>query len=138
LLRVSTLREIMADKIVAIAGRDYLKARDLWDLKWMMNKAIEVDYAMIRKKLVDYSETESFIPNMEKRLSQMREPQSVKAFDAEMSRFLPTGLRQQMTKADDFSGRLMVSVANQLAEILAVYQGRGTATDNQETLFSPD
>jgi predicted nucleotidyltransferase component of viral defense system len=138
LLRVSTLREIMADKIVAIAGRNYLKARDLWDLKWMMNKSIEVDYAMIKEKLVDYGETESFIPNLEKRLVQMREPKSIKEFEAEMSRFLPTRLRQQMAEIDNFSGRLIASVASQLTGILAVHLGRSIATNNQETLLSPD
>ena len=138
LLRVSTLREIMADKIVAIAGRNYLKARDLWDLKWMMNKSIEVDYAMIKEKLVDYGETESFIPNLEKRLVQMREPKSIKEFEAEMSRFLPTRLRQQMAEIDNFSGRLIASVASQLTGILAVHLGRSIATNHQETLLGPD
>lgn len=122
ILRVSSLKEIQADKVVAVAGRDYIKARDLWDLNWLMNKQVEIDYTMITQKLVDYNETDIFVPNMMQRLEMMRKMDAIKAFEDEMSRFLPTSLQQQMTQVENFSGYLMSSVADFLERVLAAYQ----------------
>jgi len=122
ILRVSSLKEILADKVVAVAGRDYLKARDLWDLNWLMSKQVEIDYSMIGQKLVDYNETDIFVPNMKQRLATMRETDAIKAFEDEMSRFLPTSLQQQMAQVKNFSGSLMSSVAGYLEAVLKAYQ----------------
>ncbi|GMR15193.1 MAG: nucleotidyl transferase AbiEii/AbiGii toxin family protein [Gammaproteobacteria bacterium] len=123
ILRVSSLKEILADKVVAVAGRKYIKARDLWDLNWLMNKHVEIDYSLITQKLVDYNETDIFVPNMEQRMATLRETDAVKAFEDEMSRFLPAPLQQQMAQMENFSGSLMSSVAGYLEAVLKVYQG---------------
>lgn len=137
LLRVSSLKEIMADKVLAVAGRDYLKARDIWDLKWLKSKQISVDYGMVKNKLADYGETDSFVENMAERVAAMRDPATIKSFEAEMSRFLPTSLQQQMAQMANFSGRLLHSVASDLEDVLAVYQGQTPGQDSG-ILFNPD
>ncbi len=53
-VRAETLEEIMADKIAAIAGRRYVKGRDVFDLWWLKRKGIEVDQDLVKKKLSDY------------------------------------------------------------------------------------
>ncbi len=138
ILRVSSLKEILADKVVAVAGRDYIKARDLWDLKWLMSKQVDIDYAMIRQKLVDYDETDIFVPNMTQRLATLRETVAIKAFENEMSRFLPASLQQQMAQVDNFSGRLMNSVAGYLEGVLEVYQGNALDQGGDAVFFNPD
>lgn len=138
ILRVSSLKEILADKVVALAGRDYIKARDLWDIKWLMSKQVNIDFTMIGQKLVDYDETDSFVTNMTHRLTAIRKTDAIKAFENEMSRFLPTSLQQQMAQAENFSTRLINSVAAYLEGVLEVYQGSATDQNSNTTLFAPD
>ncbi len=130
-LRVSSLKEILVDKVTAVAGRDYIKARDLWDLNWLVGKQVSIDYAMIARKLADYKEADTFVLNMTERLAMIREAGTVKAFEDEMSRFLPTSLQQQMAQIEGFSGSLLSSVADYLEGVLGVYQ------DKMDTGSSP-
>lgn len=53
-VRAEALEEIMADKIAAIAGRRYVKGRDVFDLWWLKRKGIEVNQGLVEKKLSDY------------------------------------------------------------------------------------
>ncbi len=53
-VRAETLEEILADKVVAFAGRHYVKGRDVFDLWWLKNRGIVVDRELVRKKLADY------------------------------------------------------------------------------------
>lgn len=53
-VRAETLEEIMADKIVAVAGRRYVKGRDIFDLWWLMQKGIDANMELVQKKWSDY------------------------------------------------------------------------------------
>ena len=53
-VQAETLEEIMADKIAAVAGRRYVKGRDIFDLWWLMQKGIGVNMDLVRKKWSDY------------------------------------------------------------------------------------
>ena len=44
----------MADKIAAVAGRRYVKGRDIFDLWWLMQKGIGVNMELVQKKWSDY------------------------------------------------------------------------------------
>lgn len=54
LLNVSSEREILADKVVAFAGRRYIKARDVWDIKWLMDRRTSVNQEWVARKAQDY------------------------------------------------------------------------------------
>jgi predicted nucleotidyltransferase component of viral defense system len=118
MLRVATLREIMADKILAVAGRPAIKSRDIWDLHWLNHKNIPVDLDMIRKKLVDYKEDGVFEGNLEGRINEMLAPGYAKVFYDEMSRFLDQRTRTQINDAPNYSQGLIKSVSRNLEEAL--------------------
>lgn len=118
MLRVATLREIMADKILAVAGRPAIKSRDIWDLKWLSRKEVPVDLDMVRKKLVDYKEEGIFEGNLERRIQEMLEPGYAKTFEQEMSRFLDQSMRTNMLNMPSFTKGLIRDVSQNLTKAL--------------------
>lgn len=86
-VQVETLEEILADKILALAQRPYIKYRDLWDIEWLKNKNIQTDYNLLALKIQDYK-GENFIENLKKREAELDNPQLEFDFLNEMNRFL--------------------------------------------------
>lgn len=117
LLRTSTLREIMADKVLAAANRSHLKPRDIWDLNWLSRRQTPVDMAMVRDKLKDYREEEVFDPNLDRCLDRLHDPAYVAVFNQEMSRFLNQKMKSVLTDTPDFTPKLLSSVAQQLERV---------------------
>lgn len=118
MLRVATLREIMADKILAVAGRPAIKSRDIWDLHWLKRKNIPVDLEMVRSKLADYKEEGIFEGNLERRINEMLDPGYAKVYDGEMSRFLDQETRGKIASMPGYTAGSIRSVANDLEEAL--------------------
>lgn len=86
-LRVESLNEILADKVVALIGRSHLKARDLWDLRWLAQKGGEPAVELVRAKLKDYG-IEDVGARLDAALQRLRAPAAPAAFAAEMQRFV--------------------------------------------------
>ena len=84
--------ELMAEKITAVAGREYVKGRDLFDL-WYFREVLRtpLDAELVQKKFRDYSVKSS-------RNVVLRKLNSYpdKMMIAEMSRFLPLRYRQML------------------------------------------
>jgi predicted nucleotidyltransferase component of viral defense system len=55
LARAEEREEILADKVSAVAGRAYLKGRDLFDIWFLRTGGVKVDMDLVRRKLADYS-----------------------------------------------------------------------------------
>jgi len=89
-----TLRELVAEKITAVAGRPYVKGRDLFDL-WYLSEVLSetVDSFLVEKKFKDYQVSWSK-SDLIKKLAVI----SSKNLAAEMNRFLPQRYRQQLSK----------------------------------------
>ncbi len=95
-VRAETEAEILADKVVAFAGRRYVKGRDVFDIWWLRQRGIEVDRDMVRRKLEDYGvHPERFRDNLA-RLSPDRVRQ-------ELERFLSLRYRTQILQPDVLS-----------------------------------
>ncbi|MDT8925030.1 nucleotidyl transferase AbiEii/AbiGii toxin family protein [Pseudomonas taiwanensis] len=93
MLRVESEREIMADKLVAIANRRYLKGRDLWDLKFLADRNTPADLALVSQKLKDY-DAQHFAEKLATSIDRLRSPDACKTFMAEMEKFLaPNAIR---------------------------------------------
>lgn len=93
MLRVESEREIMADKLVAIANRRYLKGRDLWDLKFLADRNTPADLALVTQKLKDY-DAQHFAEKLATSIDRLRSPDASKTFMAEMEKFLsPNAIR---------------------------------------------
>ncbi len=51
LIAVEKESEILADKIVALGAREYLKARDVWDIKFLRDKGVTLNQVLVHKKI---------------------------------------------------------------------------------------
>jgi len=89
LVRAEEPEEIMTDKVAAIAGRPYVKGRDIFDLWLLQERGVKLDRALVERKLADYA-----IPpdNLRQNLPRIT-PEMVRL---ELERFLPRGYRIQL------------------------------------------
>ncbi|QKG30268.1 nucleotidyl transferase AbiEii/AbiGii toxin family protein [Campylobacter sp. RM16187] len=101
LLKVESLEEILADKIVAFGAREYLKYRDIWDIKWLGDKNIAIDSDLISKKISNYN-IENFDEKIKNKLDILNNENLDEAFKNEMQRFLSPNLLAQVVKFDFF------------------------------------
>lgn len=92
-VRAETLEEIMADKVVAVAGRSYIKGRDIFDLWWLNQRGVRADPELIRKKQSDYR----LRPNGLKANLALIAPETIQR---ELEHFLPHRYRVQLLQRD--------------------------------------
>ncbi|OBV29720.1 hypothetical protein BKN38_06410 [Helicobacter sp. CLO-3] len=87
-LYAESTKEIFADKLLALALRDYMKFRDFWDIEWLQRKT-KPDYDLLRLKIKDYKQTEeSFLEKLKNKEFEIRNNDLEEGFLREMSRFL--------------------------------------------------
>lgn len=79
--------EILADKMVALAGRKYIKARDVWDIRWLMQRGNTVDADLVQRKALDYG-IDDLPAKLDIAVQRLQSASAGKAFAAEMSRFV--------------------------------------------------
>jgi len=87
LVRTESLEEIFADKIIALANRPFLKARDVWDVLWLSNNGIRWDKKLVQQKIADYGITD-FSEKLELSIARLQSPEASHQFAQEMSRFV--------------------------------------------------
>lgn len=87
MLRVESEREIMADKLTAIANRKYIKARDLWDLKFLADRGVTPDFALVKTKLRDYGALD-FAQKIDESIARLSASDAPAIFMAEMEKFV--------------------------------------------------
>lgn len=87
LLQVESEAEILADKAVALAGRPYLKARDVWDVNWLMQKGVQADAKMVAEKAECYG-IRPLDEALNVAIDRLHDPLAHDRFRQEMSRFL--------------------------------------------------
>lgn len=97
IIATETTNEILADKIVALGACPYLKARDVWDIKFLLDRGTEPDFNLVRKKLLDYGWTaEAFKLKMSEKIELLAHPDTASIFYAEMSRFVDATVLTQL------------------------------------------
>lgn len=97
IIAAETQNEILADKLVALGARPFIKARDIWDIKFLTDRQIVPDMALIARKLRDYGWTQGdFKQKLEEKLATLDDPATSKAFHREMSRFVDAGVTSQL------------------------------------------
>ncbi len=88
-IRGESKEEILADKILALGARQYLKQRDLWDIHMLHQEQVKVNIQFVWKKIEDYHlDPTEFLGQLEKRAKSLSEDGTVDAFRKEMSRFV--------------------------------------------------
>ena len=92
-VRVETREEILADKLLALGSRSYLKGRDLWDIYFLTKEQeLSVDWELVWTKAADYQQkTQQVKKGLQKSVSTL-ETQGTAILDTEMKRFLPSSM----------------------------------------------
>ena len=101
LIAVEKESEILADKIVALGAREYLKARDVWDIKFLRDKGVTLNQVLVHKKIQDYHlDQEVFKKSLLARAEYLTTEKAKKEFIDEMSRFVNGGTLKMFSMPD--------------------------------------
>lgn len=111
-VNMSSKEEIFSDKIIAVAGRPFLKARDLWDIHFLQKSGSRPNRDFIDRKRSDYQlGTQADLVNeLHAKAQAMKTPEALNTFKQEMSRFLPMTQREWLN--DGASQALLNGVAD--------------------------
>lgn len=89
LLRTESKEEILADKIVALGARSYVKQRDLWDLHMLAQEGVSLNSNWVQQKMRDYGlDVGTFLVSLQSRFTYLSDQAAESAFQKEMLRFL--------------------------------------------------
>ena len=80
-------KELLADKVIALGARNYFKARDIWDIKFLIDIGVKLDIEMVHNKINDYNILD-FKDKLQNRLNTINTDENRKLFTVEMSRFV--------------------------------------------------
>ncbi len=98
---IETLDEILADKVIAYVARRYLKARDIWDIHWLLQQGAELKLDFVKNKIQDYK-IENFSTRLIERLDELEPFVMSKTFINEISRFLDRDLSRKSVEKKEF------------------------------------
>ena len=99
-LQVESLAEIHADKVVALIGRSHLKARDLWDLRWLDQRGVVIEPDLVADKIADYG-LEDVAGRIDRAQAALQAPQAGRQFRDEMVRFVTPAAAKQLLAGPD-------------------------------------
>lgn len=105
LIPVQSLKETLADKLIALAYRSRrIKPRDIWDIVWIKQRGIEVSKALVDHKLVARGkQKEDFIEALNIQLVKLMQDDEVcHDFNMEMSRFIPKQIKERTIDNPDY------------------------------------
>lgn len=102
LIMTESRDEVMADKLVSLVNtKQYVRYRDIWDLRWLKQQGAVINETWIRRKIRDYG-----ISDYLERLDSMklRIPEIVhgEPFRQEMMRFIPADVQERTLRKDKF------------------------------------
>ena len=92
-VRVETREEILADKLLALGSRSYLKGRDLWDIYFLTKEQeLSVNWELVWTKAADYQEKTKQVKKGLQQSVTTLDTQGIAILDSEMKRFLPPAM----------------------------------------------
>lgn len=113
LVPVQSLKEILADKLIALAYRSRrIKPRDIWDIVWIKQRGIALSEALVEQKLAARSkQKEEFIESLKVQLEKLMQDDEVRVdFNMEMSRFIPKQIKERTLDNPDYWGYVQTEV----------------------------
>ncbi len=92
-VRVETPEEILADKLLALGCREYIKGRDLWDIYFLRTeKLLTPAWPLVWQKTKDYTTEESAVKKQLINVRTVLEKEGSAILSNELKRFLPPSL----------------------------------------------
>lgn len=92
-VRVEGASEILADKVCALALREYLKGRDLWDIYFLAHeRSVALHWELVEKKIEDYRGNTTDLAGILSNAGIWVRKEGITVLENEMKRFLPSNL----------------------------------------------
>ena len=122
LIAVESLDEVMADKLVALVSRgDWVRHRDIWDLRWLKKRGATVRVDWIARKIGDYG-TGNYLAGLDAMRERLPELTRSEEFREAMSAYLLPEARKHALERQDF----LQFLANEVRDLLGqVREGLG-------------
>lgn len=129
-LHVESREEIYADKLVALALRKHLKARDVWDLSFLSEAGVKPNYEWVAQKVAHYDRTDAeFMEGIEASRARMLAPDACEKFAAEMARFLDVKFARIFQSQPGTSERYLRHALSELDQMQAAYSALACQRD---------
>lgn len=124
ILQAQSRAEILADKLVAFALRlNRIKNRDLWDIAWLKQQAIELPLELVAKKIQDHQQTNpQFIQLLQNRVAQLLDSATKMDFLKEIQRFLPPQVATRTLQQPEFWAYLANTVQEESEKVIQFLQ----------------
>lgn len=117
LIRVESLEEIMADKLVSLpATTRRIRYRDMWDLIWLKQQGATMNVGLVRQKITDYK-IENFEQLLQTRVDSLPAIVDEGHFYNEMKRFIPSTVYETSLGREGFSSFLLDSLSDLLNQL---------------------
>lgn len=121
LIPVQSLKEILADKLIALAYRTRrIKPRDLWDIVWIKQRGVPISLGLVESKLLAREkQNKDFRELLQHQLDQLLQVDDVRRdFNTEMSRFIPRQIKERTLDSPDYWAYVQSEVSNIAAVLL--------------------
>lgn len=126
-VRAEGVEEILADKIIAVGARPYLKFRDIWDLKMLADRQVPLRMDLVHLKLADYGlDPGAFRESLVSRAAALHQPDAAAQFHQEMSRFVDSRMASAIRDPKMSTGYMKAAVrlTEDAASLLAPNQAQ--------------
>lgn len=121
LVPVQSLQETLADKFIAVAYRARrIKPRDIWDIVWIKQRGASLSTELVEKKLAARNKPhDDFRAALALQLDKLQLDDEVRTdFNAEMSRFIPSQLKQRTLDNPEYWAYVQGEVREMAAVLL--------------------
>jgi predicted nucleotidyltransferase component of viral defense system len=115
LIPVQSLKEALADKLIALAYRERrIKPRDVWDIVWIKQRGIEISTLLVEKKLeARGKDKKDFLETLNVQLDKLMQNDEVRTdFNMEMSRFVPKRVKEQTIDNPEYWAYVQAEIKN--------------------------
>jgi len=136
LVNCETEEEILADKIVALCLRNFIKARDLWDLVMLEQQGLAINDEWAFAKFKDYlpnkpQSVEEPLQCLQQRLIELPGYWESGDFENEMRRFLPRKKIQETFEQASFMAYFTDTINTLLNKTIARWESSSTASHGE-------
>jgi predicted nucleotidyltransferase component of viral defense system len=131
---VLTLEEIHADKVFALAARDRIKPRDIYDLWWLSHQGLKaLDASSLRSRLEIYPANtplltvQSWLEKAASKVMQLSQPQLFRSVSDDLKKWVPSSLDTNPVVV----GEMLAHCALELKSGMAIMQDYADALLSQ-------
>jgi len=117
LVMVETLDEIMADKLISLVNcRNYVRHRDIWDLRWLKQQGAAINPEFVVAKINDYTISD-YPQKVDKMIERLDEIVRGNEFREQMSRFIPLDVQERTLQKNKFFTFLVKETKSLLSDV---------------------